>query len=77
MLNLFYYPRLKDLREDKDLFQKDIALILKTNERQYGRWETGDTQIPAHNLIALADFYNTSVDYILGRTNDIKPCSKK
>ena len=70
---MFYYPRLKDLREDKELLQKDIAKILKTSERQYGRWETGYTQIPAHHLIKLADFYDTSTDYILGRTNDIRP----
>jgi len=74
---VFYYQRLKDLREDKELLQKDIAKILKTNERQYGRWETGYTQIPAHHLITLANFYDTSVDYILGRTNDINPYSRK
>ena len=73
---MFYYQRLKDLREDKGLLQKDIAKILKTSERQYSRWETGYTQIPAHHLITLADFYNISADYILGRTNDIRPYPK-
>lgn len=61
-----YYKRLKDLREDSDLLQKDIAAILGTTQKQYSRWETGFSQIPAHHLITLANVYNTSVDYLLG-----------
>ncbi|EEG31102.1 hypothetical protein CLOSTMETH_01266 [[Clostridium] methylpentosum DSM 5476] len=51
------------------MLQRDIAQLLATSERQYSRWETGFSEIPAHHLITLADYYNTSVDYILGRTN--------
>lgn len=66
---MYRYQRLKDLREDRDLLQREVARQLGTSERQYSRWETGFSEIPAHHLITLADFYNTSVDYILGRTN--------
>lgn len=65
-----YYKRLKDLREDNDLLQKDIARILGTTQKQYSRWETGFTQIPAHHLITLANVYNTSIDYLLGATKN-------
>ena len=65
---MYRYQRLRDLREDKDLLQRDIAQLLATSERQYSRWETGFSEILAHHLITLADYYNTSVDYILGRT---------
>ena len=65
--------RLKDLREDKDLLQKDIAKILKTTREQYSRYETGVRFIPVYHLETLAKFYNTSVDYILGLTNEITP----
>ena len=66
---MYHYPRLRDLREDEHLLQKDIAKVLGTNERQYGRWETGFTEIPAHHVVTLADFYHTTADFILGRTN--------
>ena len=65
--------RLKDLREDKDLLQKDIAKILKTTREQYSRYETGVRFIPVYHLETLAKFYNKSVDYILGLTNEITP----
>lgn len=64
----FFYPRIKDLREDHDLSQKDIAAILNTTQQQYGKYERGDREIPIHHLITLADFYNTSIDYLVGRT---------
>lgn len=63
------YQRLKDLREDKDLGQKEIASILNTTQKQYSRWETGEYEIPFHLAIKLADFYKVSLDYIAGRTN--------
>lgn len=66
-----YYPRLKDLREDNDLMQKEVAAILGIDQRVYSNYETGKREIPTRFLIKLADFYNTSVDYILGRTNII------
>ncbi len=61
--------RLKDLREDKDLLQKDIADILNITQQQYSKVELGINQLNYENLIKLADFYKVSIDYILGRTN--------
>ena len=61
--------RLKDLREDQDLKQVDIAKKLGISQRGYSHYETGDNNIPIGILIKLAYFYNTSVDYILGITN--------
>lgn len=65
--------RLKDLRQDKDLYQKDIAKILKIDQRQYSRYETEKFALPYDMLIKLALFYNTSTDYILGITDEKKP----
>lgn len=67
------YKRIRELREDKDLYQKDLALILNITQRNYSYFETGQTDIPTDILIKLSKFYNTSVDYILGLTNEIKP----
>lgn len=64
------YKRLRDLREDKDLTQKDIANILNISQRGYSHYETGNNDIPTEILIRLADFYGTSVDYLLGRTDN-------
>ena len=64
------YRRLRDLREDKDLTQKDIANILNISQRGYSHYETGNNDIPTEILIRLADFYDTSVNYLLGRTNN-------
>ena len=72
MINLCY-PRLKDLREDKDLTQNQIAQFLGMSQTGYSKYETGENDIPTQILIKLADYYNTSTDYILGRTNNIKP----
>lgn len=68
-----YYPRLKDLREDRDLIQKEVASILGIDQRVYSNYETGKREIPTRFIVILADFYNTSTDYILGRTNNPKP----
>lgn len=68
-----YFKRLKDLRVDKDLLQKDISAVLNISQTVYSRYERGFQTIPVEHLIALADFYNTSVDYILGRTNNPNP----
>lgn len=65
--------RMRELRKERKLTQKIIAQILKTNERQYSRWETGFTEIPAHHVVSLADFYQVSTDYLLGRTDDPTP----
>ena len=68
-----YYPRLKDLREDKDLMQKEVASILGIDQRVYSNYETGKREIPTRFVVILADYSNTSTDYILGRTNNPKP----
>ncbi|MBP5444634.1 MAG: helix-turn-helix transcriptional regulator [Acholeplasmatales bacterium] len=61
--------RLKELREDSDLTQSYIAKILNISQRSYSHYELEDRQIPLDLLIKLADYYNVSVDYIIGRTN--------
>ena len=68
--------RLKEIREDRDLTQKNIAEILAMSQVQYSRYETGLRLIPIDKLNILADFYNTSVDYLICRTDDKKPYSK-
>lgn len=68
--------RLKELREDSDLRQNDIALYLHIRQNTYSQYENGLRQIPVEMLISLASFYNTSVDYILGITNEKKPYPK-
>lgn len=64
-----YYQRLKDLREDADLSQKDLAELLQTTQQQYSKYERGVQEIPSRHLITLAKFYKTTVDYLLGLTN--------
>lgn len=66
------YRRLRDLREDRDLLQKDIARILNCSQVCYSRYESGKRDIPTDVLIKLADFYNVSTDYILGRTDKLQ-----
>lgn len=70
------YRRIKDLREDADLKQRELAAILNCSQRVYSNYERGDLDIPTEVLIKLAIYYNTSVDYILGLT-DIKEPYKK
>ena len=65
-----YFYRLRDLREDRDLNQTQIAELLYTSQTVYSRYERGYQTIPVEHLIVLADFYGVSVDYILGRTNN-------
>lgn len=72
-----YYPRLRDLREDKDCPQKEIAAYLGIDQRVYSNYETGKREIPTRFVAALADFYKTSTDFILGRTDNSKPYPKK
>lgn len=67
------YQRLRDLREDKDLTQTELAKILEMSQTGYSKYETGENDIPTQILIRLADFYHTSTDYILGRTNIKEP----
>jgi len=69
--------RLRDLREDAELTQQQIAEVLQTTTQYYQKYEKGIRPIPVERLIILADFYGTSTDYLLGRTNVKKPYPKK
>ena len=64
-----YLPRLRDLREDHDLTQSQVAALLGIDQRVYSTYETGKREIPVHLLIQLAEYYSVSTDYLLGRTN--------
>ncbi len=68
--------RLKELREDKDLFQKDVAKYLNMSQTGYSQYETETNDIPTEILRNLADYYNTSIDYMLYRTDERKPYPK-
>ena len=61
---MYIYPRLRDLREDKDLSQEDIAKVIGTSQTQYSRWERGYREIPFHIAIKLANFYGVSLDFL-------------
>lgn len=63
------YRRIRDLREDKDLTQRQMGQILSCSQRVYSNYERGDLDIPTEILIKLANFHNVSTDYILNRTN--------
>ena len=67
------YRRIRDLREDNDMNQTEVAKILGMSQTGYSKYETGENDIPTFVLIKLARFYNTSVDYLLGETN----CKKR
>ena len=71
------YRRIRDMREDADLFQKDIAKYLQCSQVCYSQYELGKRDIPTDVLIKLADFYQTSTDYLLGRTDLKEPYPKK
>ena len=71
------YARIRNLREDKDMTQKQIAEILCCSQRVYSNYECGDIDIPTHVLISLARFHNTSVDYLLELTDEKKPYAAK
>ncbi len=65
--------RLKEIREDKDLLQIDLARLLKVTQAQYSRYEMGVNEIPIEKLVILAKYYNTSIDYLLGLTDKREP----
>lgn len=67
------YKRIRDLREDKDLSQTELAKILNMSQTGYSKYEVGTNDIPTKVLIKLAMFYNTSIDYLLGITDEINP----
>lgn len=66
------YARIRNLREDKDMTQTDIAKILKMSQTGYSKYETGENDIPTGILIKLADYYDVSTDYLLNRTDNPK-----
>ena len=72
-----YTNRLRDLREDRDLPQKEIAALLQVHQTTYSDYELGKLNIPIPALHTLADFYKVSIDYLLCRTNEKQPYSKK
>lgn len=65
-----YYQRIRDLREDADQKQATIAKLLQITQPQYHLYESGKRELPLHLAIILADFYNVSLDYLAGRTNE-------
>ena len=68
--------RIRDLREDRDLSQAEIARVIQTTQQQYSKIETGKSDISGEKLKLLAEFYNISADYILGLTNEPRPLRK-
>ncbi len=67
------YKRIRDMREDRDLTQTDIAKYLKCTQACYSNYESGARDLPTDVLISLAEFHHTSVDYLLGLTNQKEP----
>ena len=67
-----HYPRIRNLREDKDITQTQIAAILNCSQRIYSNYERGDVDIPTEILIKLANFHNVSIDYLLNQTPNPK-----
>lgn len=72
-----FFQRLEDLRIDADKTEEEIAKVLNCRREVYRRYEKGIFEIPVWALIRLADYYNTSTDYILGRTDEIRPYRSK
>ncbi len=70
---MYLFRRLRDTREDHDLTQADVSRSLGIDQRVYSTYETGKRQMPVRHLMALAKLYHTSVDYLLGLTNDPHP----
>lgn len=71
------YQKIRDLREDKDLTQTQIAKILNCSQRIYSNYERGEVDIPTQVLIKLAEFHRTSVDFLLGFTDEKRPYPRK
>ena len=70
------YERIRNLREDRDLKQSDLAQYLQVHQTTYSDYELGKLNVPAAVLIKLSDYYRTSVDYLLGLTDETKPYPK-
>ena len=71
------YKRIRELREDHDLTQREVAEMLGMSQTGYSKYETGENDVPVAILEKLADLYHTSVDYLLGRTDQRKPYPPK
>ena len=71
------YKRIRDLREYNDKLKKDIASLLGISQQYYSEYENGNRPIPVQHLITLAKFYNTTIDYIVGLTDEKEKSSKK
>ena len=71
------YPRIRDLRQDRDLNQTQVAKMLGMSQTGYSKYETGENDIPTEVLIKLSRFYNTSIDYLLVETNDPERYTEK
>ena len=69
---MYIYQRLRDLREDNDLSQLDVANILKISQQHYSMYESGKKELPVHHFITLAKYYRVTLDYMAGLTNDIR-----
>ncbi len=69
VFTMYFYQRIKDIREDSDKSQTEIAEILNMKQQQYARYESGVKEIPLHHIIALAKYYNISLDYLTGLTD--------
>ena len=72
-----YAKRLRDLREDLDIKQKNIAKVLHTTQSYYSKYELGKRPLPIEHLITLCKLYDVSADYLLGFTNEKKPLPRK
>ena len=72
-----FYQRLKDLKEDADLTQKQVADLIGVSMNHYGKYERGETDIPLEKAIILAKYYGVSLDYLAGLTNEKNPSSDK
>ena len=71
------YPRIRDMREDHDLTQTQLAKLLDMSQTGYSKYETGENDIPVDILSKLADLYHTSMDYLAGRTDQMNPYPRK
>ena len=71
------YSRIRDLREDRDMTQTELAQVLQCSQRIYSNYERGDVDIPTEILMKLAEFHHTSVDYLLGLTDEMTPSPRR
>lgn len=71
------YKNIRDLREDNDITQSEVASVLGIAQNTYSQYETGKISFTADMLVSLADYYRTNVDYLLGRTSNKEPHEKK